>query len=119
MYSVKNSESSGKKHKWIKQDDTEILTNHLLPPWDGIKFDDKEDNTTTLFTPSVVDKQGITSRDIVAQNNWGNYYLQKGVQHLHQRLKDSIKINEGHFEKSCDVNITILSHLRSILMELV
>jgi hypothetical protein len=53
----------------------DILKNHLLPPWDGIKFDGKEDNTTTLFTPSVVDKQGITSRDIVAQNNWGNYYL--------------------------------------------
>jgi len=43
----------------------DILKNHLLPPWDGIKFDDKEDNTATLFTPSVVDKQGITSRDIV------------------------------------------------------
>lgn len=92
----------------------DILKNHLLPPWDGIKFDGKEDNTTTLFTPSVVDKQGITSRDIVAQNNWGNYYLQKGVQHLHQRLKDSIKINEDHFEKSCAVKITILSQINII-----
>jgi hypothetical protein len=53
----------------------DILKNHVLPPCAGIKFDGKEDNTTTLFTPSVVDKQGITSRDIVAQNNWGNYYL--------------------------------------------
>ena len=77
------SSSQTKKHKWTRDDGKILTSTFLLPPWDNLKAEEKNDDgsveSTILLSSALQDNKEITIRDLVAQENWGNYYLQKGI----------------------------------------
>ena len=102
------SSSQTKKHKWTRADGKILTSTFLLPPWDNLKEEEKNDDgsieSTILLSPTLQDNKNITVTNLTAQANWGNYYLQKGIQHL-QRNFDK---QNSDFKKSEEERKTVM-----------
>ena len=102
------SSSQTKKHKWTRDDGKILTSTFLLPPWDNLKAEEKNDDgsieSTILLSPTLQYNKEITIRDLVAQENWGNYYLQKGIQHLHRTFDKQ----NSDFKKSKEERKTVM-----------